>query len=40
MNKNCNCKNNKNKGNLTPSVEEGCNKKEVDNPKTATNNQW
>lgn len=36
----CNCKDKKNKDNFTSSVEEGCNRNSVKNPKTATNNQW
>lgn len=42
MSKNCSChyKDTKKKSNLTSSVEEGCNKKSVENPKSAVNNQW
>lgn len=42
MNKDCGCTCNdkKKKSNLTSSVEEGCNKDQVKNPKTAVNNQW
>lgn len=36
----CTCNDTKKKSNLTSSVEEGCNKKSVENPKTAVNNQW
>jgi len=43
MSKNCGCncdKSKKKKHNSTSSAEEGCNKNCVENPKTATNNQW
>lgn len=46
MSEKCNCKNSSchskknSKSNLTASVEEGCDRDKVPNPKTATNNQW